>query len=132
MPYELTWEERGVLIRFWDVVSDHDLMQSNLDCYDNPRFETAGYEIADFTEATKLAFSSGTLRRVAELDFKASKRNPAMRLAVVGEELLLLGLANMYRALFDLEGGIWEQAQFATVDEARPWCVGGDQRREER
>ena len=126
MPYELIWEARGVVFRFSGVASDHDLRQSNLDFYDHPNFETVVYQIADFTDVTKLDFSSYTVRLVAERDAQASKRNPSLRVAIGGAEQLLIGLANMYRITFDIQGGPWEQDQCATVDEARAWLAGGD------
>ena len=123
MPYELIWEDRGVIFRFWDVVSDDDLKQSNLDAYGHPRFADIAYELVDFTNVTEFGFSNDTVRLVAEWDFKASKRNPSMRLAIVGEDKLLLGLANMYRLTLDSQGGTWEQDAFATMDEARSWIA---------
>ena len=124
MPYELNWEDRGVLMCFWGVATDDDLRKSNLDVYGHPRFETLDYEIADFTDVTKLGFSSDAVRLVAEWDFRASKRNPSICVAIVGERRLVMGLANMYRIEFDVRGGPWEQRQFATVDEARGWLAG--------
>ncbi len=132
MPYELIWEAGGVVFRFSGVASDQDLRQSNLDFYDHPRFADADYQLVDFTDVTKLDFSSNTVRLVAERDAQASKRNPSLRVAIVGEDQLLLGLANIYRITLDIRGGSWEQGQFATVDEARAWLAGEDQRREER
>ncbi len=132
MPYELIWEERGVVFRLWGVASDHDLRQSSLDFYDNPRFAEIDYSLADFTDVTKLDFSSNAIRLVASTDIEGSKRNPSLRVAIVGEEQLLIGLANMYRITLDIQGSPWEQGQFATVDEARAWFAGEDQRREER
>ena len=126
MPYELIWEDRGVVFRFSGVASDHDLRQSNRDFYDHPRFADADYQLVDFTDVTKLDFLSNTVRLVAEWDVQASKRNPSLRLAIVGEEQLLLGLANIYRITFDIQDGPWEQGQFATVDEARAWLAGED------
>ena len=31
LPYELIWEDRGLLFKFWDVVTGDELVQSNLD-----------------------------------------------------------------------------------------------------
>ncbi|MDP6346076.1 MAG: hypothetical protein QF578_07545 [Alphaproteobacteria bacterium] len=123
MPYELSWEDRGVVFRFWGVASDDDLRQSNLEIYDDPRFESLEHEIADFTEVTRLDFSSDAVRTVARWDSEASKRNPTIRVAIIGEDSLLIGLANMYRIVFDVQDGNWEQEQFAGMDEARSWLA---------
>ena len=131
MPYELIWEERGGVCHFSGVATDHDLKQANLDTFSDPRFADMEYQLVDFTDVTSLDFSSVVMRWAAEYDLKASKRNPSVRVAIVGDDQLLLGLTNIYRITFDLEGGPWEQGQFATVDEARAWLAGKDQRREE-
>ena len=130
MPYELIWEARGVVFRFSGVASDHDLRQSNIDAFDHPRFADIDYQLFDFTEVTRLDVSSDAVRWAADWDLQASKRNPSLCVAVVGEDPLLIGLTNMYRITFDTQGGPWEQGQFATVDEARAWLAGEDQRRE--
>ena len=121
MPYELTWEDRGVVIRYWGVASDHDLRQSNLETYSHPRFADIDYQLVDCTDVTRLDLSSDAVRWVADWDIRASKRSPSLRIAVVGEDKLLIGLANVYRIEFDVQGGLWEQGHFATVDEARAW-----------
>ena len=126
MPYELIWEERGFVFRFSGVASDQDLRQSNIDAFDDPRFADIDYQIADFTDVTRLDFSSAVIRWSANWDRQASKRNPSIRVAIVGEDKLVIRLANMYRTLLDLQEGPWEQGQFATVDEARAWLAGED------
>ena len=126
MPYKLIWEEWGVVFRFSGVASDHDLKQSNIDVFDHPSFETLEYQIADFSDVTRLDFSSDGIRWGADWVLQASKWNPNIRVAIVGEDQLLIGLANMYRIEFDLKGGFWEQEQFATMDEARAWLVVED------
>ena len=130
MPFELTWEDRGVLCRFSGIASDDDLRQANFNIYSNPKFEEIDYELIDFTDVTRLDFSSQVVRLTAGEDFRASKRNPSVRAAIVGEEKLLIGLANMYRITMDVQGATWEQGQFATVAEARAWLAG--EGREER
>lgn len=123
MAVELIWEEKGVWARFMGLASDHDLQQVNLDVRSDPRFDTLNYGIVDFTDVTTLDFSTTAMRLVADHDVSASKRNPLLRLAVVGEQPLLMGMANIYRTVFDLRGGTWEQRHFATIDEARAWLT---------
>ncbi len=126
MAYEVVREPRGVYCRFMGVASDDDLRQVNLAIVGDPGFESLEYQIADFTDADKLAFSSEAIRLAAATDRDSSMRNSKMRVAIVGPQKMLLGLANMYRAHFDLKGGKWEQGHFDTLDEARAWLGLGD------
>ena len=57
MPYELIWEDWGVVFRYWGVASDHDLQQANLEFYDHPRFAEIDYTLVDYTDVTKLDYS---------------------------------------------------------------------------
>ena len=124
MPYELIWEERGVVHRHFGVASDDDLRQSSLAFVNHPQFETIEYSIVDFTGVTKFDFSADETRIVAERDAIASKRNPALRFAIVGGDLLQLGMSNMYRITFDAHGGTLEQHHFDTMEKARAWIAG--------
>lgn len=128
MAYELIWEPEGVVIKYSDFVSDADIQQANLDLFDDPRFEALKFEICDYTDVDGLDRSSEIVRWVAEFDIRASERNPSVRVAVVGEQPLLKGVTNMYRAEFELRGGKWGQGQFATVKEARIWLAKEDQK----
>ena len=132
MPYELIWEDRGVVLRFWGVASDHDYRQSSLEFYGHPKAADIDYTLVDYTDVTKLDYSINFLRSSAASDAEASKRSPSMRVAIVGKEQLLLGLTNMYLTHFDLQGGTWEHVQFTTVDEARVWLAVEDRGRDAR
>ena len=126
MAFELIWEPEGVVIQYAGVVSDDDIRQANLDIFDDPRFDTLMYEICIYTDIAALDRSSEIVRWVADFDLQASKRNPAIRVAVVGEQPLLRGITNMYRAEFELRGGTWGQGLFDTVEEARAWLANED------
>lgn len=126
MAYELIWETRGVVCRFTGVASDQDLRAANLGMTEDPRFDCLEYQLVDFVDVETLDFTSNMIRWAASHDYQASMRNSSVRVAIVGDNTLLLGLANMYRALFDIEGGTWEQGQFNTVDEARVWLGSAD------
>ncbi len=83
MSYELIWENRGVVFRFRDVVTGDELVQSNLDVYADPKFESIEYELAMFSDSVEFEASSETVRRVANMDAEASKRNPKIIVAIV-------------------------------------------------
>ncbi len=127
MACELIWETGGVYCRFSGTASDQDLEQLNRDISSDPRFESIGYEIADFTDVAELRFSTEIVRWIAARDIESSMRLPSIRVAIVGDQKMLMGLSNMYRAYFDLKGGKWEQGHFKTLTEARAWLGIADQ-----
>ncbi len=123
MPYELIWEDRGVLWRFRDVVTGDELVQANLDIYSNSRFESMEYELAIFLDSVVFEASTETVRLVAELDASASKRNPKVLLAIVASQMVIRGLANLYRLQSEVAGSTWKTEFFETEEEARRWLA---------
>ncbi len=123
MPYEVTWEDRGVLWRFWDVVTGDELVQANLDIYSDPKFESMEYEIAIFSDSVVFKASTETVRRVAEMDMDASKKNPKVVVLVVASQLVIRGLVNLYRLQHEAMGGSWKIEYFDTEEEARTWLA---------
>ena len=123
MPYELIWEDRGVLWRFRDVVTGDELVQANLDIYSDPKFESIEYELAVFSDSVVFKASSETVRRVAEMDARASKRNPKIVVAIVASQRVIQGLANLYRLQHEAVGGSWTTEYFETEEEARRWLA---------
>ena len=123
MSYELIWEDRGVLFQFQNVVTGDELVQSNLDVYADPKFESIEYELAMFSDSVEFEASSETVRRVANMDAEASKRNPNIIVAIVASQLVIRGLANLYRLNSEIAGGTWETEFFETEQEAREWLA---------
>ncbi|MDP6874003.1 MAG: hypothetical protein QF521_10770 [Alphaproteobacteria bacterium] len=123
MAHELAWELTGAVAHFSGDVSDQDLFQATQAVHQDPRFESLEYLVADFTNASKITMSLEAVRLTAANDQQASERNPAIRLCIVGQQQILMGLANVYRAHFDLDGGGWELMHRNTMAEART-CLG--------
>ena len=123
MPYELIWEDRGVLWRFRDVVTGEELVQANLDIYSDPKFESIKYELVNFSDSVVFKASSETVRLVAEMDAEASKRNQKIVVVIVASQTVIQGLANLYRLQHEATGGSWRTEYFATEEEARRWLA---------
>ena len=121
MSYELIWENRGVVFQFRDVVTGDELVQSNLDVYSDPKFESIEYELANFSDTVRFEASSEMVRRVAAMDAAASKRNPNIIVAIVASQTVIRGLVNLYRMQSEVAGGTWVTEFFETEPEARKW-----------
>lgn len=119
MPYETHWEDRGIRWVFTGEVTDDDLIRCNQELYDDPRFLTIRYEIADFREITVAAARSETVTRVGDMDREQAARNPDVKVAILGATPLITGLTRMYA----MSGGdaIWDVRIFETEVEARKW-----------
>jgi hypothetical protein len=121
MAYETFWEPQGIRWVFSGTVTDEDLIRSNEELYEDPRFPEIRYEIADFRSVEGILenASSETVRRVARMDMAQSSRNPDLKVAILATTLLIKGFARMY-ALFGDESR-WEIRIFETEEDARRW-----------
>ena len=123
MPYELNWEDRGLLFKFWDVVTGDELVQSNLDAYSDPRFQNIEYELVVHSKSSVFEAPAEKVRQVARMDAEASKSNPRLKIAIVASQIVMRGLANLYRLQSEGEGGTWETEFFEIEEEARRWLA---------
>lgn len=121
MPYETHWESEGIRWVYSGAMSDDDVLQANLDLYDDSRFTTIRYQIADFTGVIALTASARTIRKLSWMDKEQSARNPGVRVAIIAATPLTLGIASIYR----LSAGDtpWAIQVFATEDDARDWLA---------
>jgi len=126
MPYETHWEDEGIRWVFKGIVTDDDLLRCNLELYDDARFESIRYEIADFRAGESFTVTAKTLRRVARMDRDQAVRNPNVKVAVIATAAVQKGLARMYA----LSGGdtLWVTEVFDTEEDARAWVSGRAER----
>ena len=126
MPYEIHWEDEGIRWVFVGIVTDDDLLRCNLELYDDARFESIQYEIADFRAGESFTVTPKTLRRVARMDRDQAVRNPNVKVAVIATAAVQKGLARMYA----LSGGdtLWVTEVFDTEEDARVWVSGRAER----
>jgi len=78
-------------------------------------------KLAIFSDTVKFEASSEMVRRVAEMDAAASKRNPNILVAIVASQTVIRGLVNLYRMQSEVAGGTWVTEFFETEPEARKW-----------
>lgn len=122
MAYETHWEGNGIRWVYTGVMTDDDVLRSNSDFYDDERFESARFEIADLTGVTEFTASGETIRKLSRLDREQAVRNPNIRVAIVVSAAYARGMANMY----SLAAGesAWKTRVFDSIDEARAWLAG--------
>ena len=123
MPYDLTWEDRGVVTRLRGVVTSDELIQIIRDQDSDPSFEGVEYILAVFSDSVVLEASSAAIRRAAEIDAGVSKRKPDVVVAIVASQTVIRGLSNLYRIQHEVMGGQWEMSIFETEEEARRWIA---------
>jgi hypothetical protein len=122
MPYEMHWEAEGVRWVYTGTMTDEDVLRSNLEAYEDPRFDSIKYQIADLRAVKEFAASSRTIRELSRMDRDQASRNPHVRVAILAADDFTRGMANMYA----LSGGgaPWQVEIFETEEDARAWLAG--------
>ena len=123
MPYKLTWEDRGVVAQYWGVITCDVLFQSNEEQKLDPRDDHNEYALGVFSNSVVFDVSGPELRRIAAMDAAASQTKPNFVVAIVAEQAVIHGLANMYRLQHEAVGGQWNTNFFTTEEEARRWIA---------
>lgn len=118
MSYEVHWEPRGAIKRFWGLVSSHDMIRSVVETEADARFDSLRYVINDCREVTEIAFSSEDVSDVSAMDLGASRTNPAIRIAIVATMAELIAFAEQYA---NSALNVYPTQIFATMDAARAW-----------
>lgn len=121
MPYETHWEAEGIRWVYTGTMTDDDVLRPNLELYEDPRFATIRYEIADFREVDEFTASAQTVRRLSRMDKDQSVRNPHVKVAIVVRSALTRGIAHMY----GFSGGDtpWTTEVFESEEAARDWLA---------
>lgn len=120
MSYEIIWERRGVIKRYFGHVTTDDLVQSVVDVEKDARFDSLRYCINDFLGITGISSSPQDIEDISALDKGASFSNPRIMIAVVTTSPEVISLANEYAnsALNSYPTKI-----FSSLDDARSWLA---------
>lgn len=120
MSYELIWETRGVVKRFYGELTGQDMVQSVVDVEADPRFDICRYVINDFLPLEGIAPVDNVIDYIAAIDSAAAETNPNIRIAVVTASPEIIALATQYA---NSPLNAYPTRIFATLAEARAWIA---------
>ncbi|ATX79550.1 hypothetical protein Ga0123461_1131 [Mariprofundus aestuarium] len=119
MPYSIIWESEGIYRIFSGMVNGEEVLESNIDLYDDVRFKSARYIINDFTEISGHAIEASHLPIFASTDEMISQLKHEFKIALIVPQDAYVGLANSLCEL--TKNKLFEYATFQTIDGARNW-----------
>lgn len=120
MSYEIIWEPRGVIKRFWGHVTSNDLVQSVVEIEMDARFDTLRYCINDFLGITGISSSQQDVEDISVIDKGASLTNPRIKIAVVATSPEVISLANEYA---NTSLNSYPTKIFSSLDDAGSWLA---------
>lgn len=117
MPFELTWEPRGVVRRYFGAVTIAERQRSfELICGDS-RFDALRYTITDYREAVDYEIDDDATAEIAALHVAPLLTNPNIVLAAVVTDPRIIAAIRHFRSLeytvqpyevFETVGAAWE------------------------
>lgn len=123
MSYEIIWEPRGVVKRFFGLVTGHEILQAVIEVEGNARFDDLRYALNDFLGSTGLSGYDDVAEEVSAVDYAAARTNPNIRVAIIATLPEIIAGANEY-AKSPLNA--YPTRIFTTLAEARDWCESKD------
>lgn len=120
MGFELQWEHRGVVKRYFGQVSGAELIAPVVATEADERFDNLRYVINDFLDAKSVACTQAVIDEIASLDAGAAATNPNIRIAVVAVQPEVIEIVARY---LKASAGAYPTRTFATMAEARAWAA---------
>jgi len=121
MAYEINWEPRGVVKRFFGIVKAGEVLAAVVRVEADERFDSLRYVINDLSSVDGFEITHGEVEEVAAIDKAASLTNPGIRIAVVAT---LPEIVMAARAYATSKFNVFPTRIFATQFEARRWLSG--------
>ena len=127
MPVSIEcFEDHGIIIKGEGVVTGNDLIEANDLLYSTPeKIQQLSYQICDFSNVSEVDVSTPDIETTAGQDARASKINPNMLFAVVGDKDIVHILSDMLEALSYPA----EIQFFKTLHEAKAWIQANLQKK---
>ncbi|MGE5450479.1 MAG: hypothetical protein ACM3VZ_01375 [Acidobacteriota bacterium] len=120
MSYELIWEPRGVIKRYFGVLTSRDLIEPVERTESDPRFDNLRYVINDFVAVDGLDLGPFDVDHVAAVDHAAAKTNDNIWIAVVTTSSDVIALVERYA---ELSRNAFPTRIFDTMTQARSWLA---------
>ena len=118
MSYELSWEPKGAIKRFFGNVNAGEVQAANNKVEGDARFDGLRYVINDFLSCDKFSFDSNSIDEMAAIDGAASTINGNIKIAVVATLPEVLTAATQFA---DSALNLYPTRIFSTLADARAW-----------
>jgi hypothetical protein len=129
MSYELNWEPRGVVKRYFGLVTSAEVLTAGIQSQADQRFDQYRYAINDFLDCTEFVNDPVALEEVAAFAGAAEQSNPNISIAIVATLPAVVAATKQYLAL-PLQ--TYPTRLFSTRAEAGAWIAENSLPREPR
>jgi hypothetical protein len=120
MSYELTWEPRGAIKRFYGRVTGKEFEQATTEIEGDERFDDLRFVIVDFSGVTEFSISDASLDYVAAIENAAALTNPKISVGIVASSPEAIKVAEQYASSRLV---VYPTQIFPTQEETRAWLA---------
>ena len=124
MSFEVEWEPRGVVKRYFGRVTGEDVFAAGIQSQGDHRFDQNRYAINDFLDCTEFVIDRKVLDEIAAFAGAAEISNPNIKIAIVATLPAVVAATMEY---IGLPLQTYPTRLFATREEARAWIAEGGQ-----
>ncbi len=119
--FEISYRNDGGVIPSWKgLVTGKELIDAFSEIYaTDEQIKRIAYQLVILTKSEEIMVTANDLKEVASLDIRASKVNPSILVAVVGERDIVFGLSRMWEAFVD--DAPLKTRTFRTLEDAEDW-----------
>jgi hypothetical protein len=121
MPYELSWEPRGVYRRYAGDVTIAERRESFDRICADPRFDDLRYSITDYLGVTSYEMNERATAEIAALHVGPLRTNPRIVIAAVATDERIIAAIRQFIALQFTDQ---PYRIFASVEATRAWIAG--------
>ncbi len=121
MPYQTTWESRGVVWEFYDHVSAQEIEAANDEFYVDERSDLAKYQIIDASKVTSVEWSERDIKMIAAYDIGADSVIKNLKVAYVTVDEEIAEKIEKYIDVSRRLNSSWQFRGFTDMDSARSW-----------
>ncbi len=120
MSFEMEWEQRGVVIRFFGVVTIRDIFSASNAYQGDGRFDGITYVLADYSKITDCDAEPQEIDIVWAVDKGAAYTNPNIRKAIVATNPKVKALRERYQSAL-YHDSAYPTRVFTSEEAARAW-----------
>lgn len=121
MPYQTNWSPFGVTWVFYDDVSAEEIREANEAFYNDPRSETARYQVIDARRVNYLEWDEKEIKETSAVDYGSSKVIPDLKVAFVANKEAVWEAIEKYLDISKKLNSSWEFEKFLYIEDAHSW-----------
>ena len=119
MSYSISWEDKGVFVKWYDRHTYKDLLECNGIIYGDRRYENIEYEVADFSEVKSFEITEKEALNIGTLEEKSSIWNKELKVAHITTNEAFIKMVNLYAD--KLKDTKWKIGIFSNKEDAYQW-----------